>query len=149
MTPETYTHVRVPTSPHERGRQYGELTRSRVRRSVEAYADVFRRWADLDWNKVRNPAEAYVPFRPQSFLAYVRPRIASLDAESLQGALSLYANHPVDAWTHADEDLAPGEQAPTITSAVIDLAGRTMWIADGSLGTTSYRTVDYADSPHL
>lgn len=61
MAAETYPHVRVHGSPRERGRQYGQLTRSRVRRSVEAYAGVFRRWADLDWGEVRTLAEAYVP----------------------------------------------------------------------------------------
>lgn len=48
--------MRVAGGPRERGRQYGEQARERVRRSVEAYAEVFARCAG--WDRERARAEA-------------------------------------------------------------------------------------------
>lgn len=56
-----YPHVRVRGTAYERGVQYGEQAASRVRRSVDAYGNVFRRWAELDWPAVRHAASAYLP----------------------------------------------------------------------------------------
>jgi isopenicillin-N N-acyltransferase-like protein len=64
----TYPRVRVSGGPRERGRQYGEQTRERVRRSVEAYAAVFDYYAHIGWEAARAAAapfagaiEAYEP----------------------------------------------------------------------------------------
>ena len=49
MAGATYPHVRIDGSPLERGRQYGEQTRERVARSVEAYAFAYQEMAGLSW----------------------------------------------------------------------------------------------------
>jgi isopenicillin-N N-acyltransferase like protein len=49
MADTTYPHVRIGGSPLERGRQYGEQTRERVARSVEAYAAAYEELAGLRW----------------------------------------------------------------------------------------------------
>lgn len=55
-----YPRIRVSGGPRERGRQYGEQARDRVRRSVEAYEQVFAHYAGWDWARVREEA---APFR--------------------------------------------------------------------------------------
>jgi isopenicillin-N N-acyltransferase like protein len=57
----TYPQVTVSGEPRERGRQYGEQARGRIRRSVEAYGDVFRELAGLDREASRTYASEYVP----------------------------------------------------------------------------------------
>jgi isopenicillin-N N-acyltransferase-like protein len=52
--------VQVSGSPRERGRQYGESARDRVRRSIDAYRDVFAHYAGWDWPKVTAEALRYV-----------------------------------------------------------------------------------------
>jgi isopenicillin-N N-acyltransferase-like protein len=52
--------VRVEGGPLERGRQYGETARERVRRSVEAYEAVFAHYAGWDWPTVSEHALRYV-----------------------------------------------------------------------------------------
>jgi len=55
----TYPHVRVEGVPIERGRQYGEQARERVRTSVEAYGEVFGHWAGWSWPRVTDEARRY------------------------------------------------------------------------------------------
>jgi isopenicillin-N N-acyltransferase-like protein len=55
----TFPHVRVEGGPLERGRSYGEQARDRVRRSVEAYREVFQAYAGWDWQAVTDHARAY------------------------------------------------------------------------------------------
>jgi isopenicillin-N N-acyltransferase-like protein len=57
----SYPHVRVEGGPRERGRQYGEQARDRVRISLEAYAEVFGHIAGWDWEKVTAEAHLYEP----------------------------------------------------------------------------------------
>ena len=52
--------VRVSGSPRERGRQYGEGARDRVRISVDAYRDIFGHYTGWDWAKVTGEALRYV-----------------------------------------------------------------------------------------
>jgi isopenicillin-N N-acyltransferase-like protein len=59
MDGRQYPHVRVTGSPRERGRQYGEQARERVRRSVEAYAAVYEDLAGLTWGEVLALAGTY------------------------------------------------------------------------------------------
>lgn len=59
MDGRQYPHVRVAGAPRERGRQYGEQARERVRRSVEAYAAVYEDLAGLGWREVLDLASAY------------------------------------------------------------------------------------------
>lgn len=70
-----YPHVRVAGSAAERGRQYGEQARDRVRRSVGAYERVFEHYAGWDWSVVRREAARFegpiAEFRPD-YLAEMR-----------------------------------------------------------------------------
>lgn len=54
-----FPHVRVAGPAEERGRQYGEQARDRVRRSVTAYRDVFATLAGWDWPTVRSEAARF------------------------------------------------------------------------------------------
>lgn len=54
-----YPRIEVEGGPAERGRQYGEQTRERVQRSVEAYGEVFAHYAGWDWERVRAAATEY------------------------------------------------------------------------------------------
>ena len=51
-----FPRIEVEGGPRERGRQYGEAARERVRRSVDAYAEVFEHHAG--WDRARVHAEA-------------------------------------------------------------------------------------------
>ncbi|MGN6792120.1 MAG: C45 family autoproteolytic acyltransferase/hydrolase [Streptosporangiaceae bacterium] len=70
-----YPHVRVTGSAEQRGRQYGEQARDRVRRSVSAYRDVFASMVGWDWPTVRREAARFeapiAAFRP-SYVAEMR-----------------------------------------------------------------------------
>ncbi len=55
----TFPHVRVEGGPRERGRSYGEQAADRVRRSIDAYGDVFAAYAGWDWATVTEHARAY------------------------------------------------------------------------------------------
>jgi isopenicillin-N N-acyltransferase-like protein len=57
----TFPHVRVRGGARERGVAYGEEVRDRVRRSVEAYREVFAADAGWDWATVTDHAMAYAP----------------------------------------------------------------------------------------
>ncbi len=60
--------VRVRGTAHERGVQYGEQARDRIRGSVDAYRRVFWHFAGWDWPKVRQEAARFeapvAEFRP-------------------------------------------------------------------------------------
>ena len=60
--------VRVIGTGYERGRQYGAQARARVRRSVQAYQQVFAYYAGWDWPAVRRAAAGFeapiAGFRP-------------------------------------------------------------------------------------
>lgn len=69
-------HVRVQGGDAlERGRQYGEQARARVRESIEAYREVFAHYAGWDWNEVGEQAARFrqpiAAFRP-SYLDEMR-----------------------------------------------------------------------------
>jgi isopenicillin-N N-acyltransferase-like protein len=54
-----FPHVRVEGTAHDRGRSYGEQAADRVRRSIEAYRDVFDAYAGWDWPTVTREAARY------------------------------------------------------------------------------------------
>jgi isopenicillin-N N-acyltransferase-like protein len=54
-----YPHVRVEGGARERGRQYGEEARERVRLSVDAYAEVFAHWTGWSWELVVEEARRF------------------------------------------------------------------------------------------
>lgn len=64
--------IAIEGGPRERGRQYGEGARELVRRSVDAYRDVFAHVAGWDWERVRSEAERF------------RAPIAAFDARYLE-----------------------------------------------------------------
>src|SRR5215475_12004396 len=70
-----YPHIRVAGSAEQRGRQYGEQARDRVRRSVSAYREVFAELAGWEWDTVRAEAAKFqapiAAFGPQ-YLAEMR-----------------------------------------------------------------------------
>jgi isopenicillin-N N-acyltransferase-like protein len=71
----TFPHVRVDGDARERGRSYGEQARDRVRRSVEAYREVFAAYSGWEWPRVTEYAQAYASaietFEP-AYLAEMR-----------------------------------------------------------------------------
>jgi isopenicillin-N N-acyltransferase-like protein len=70
-----YPQVRVAGSAEQRGRQYGEQARDRVRHSVSAYRDVFASLVGWDWTTVCKEAARFeapiAAFRP-SYIAEMR-----------------------------------------------------------------------------
>jgi isopenicillin-N N-acyltransferase-like protein len=54
-----YPRIEIAGGPRERGRQYGEAARERVRRSVDAYDEVFAHYAGWDREKVRAEAAGF------------------------------------------------------------------------------------------
>jgi isopenicillin-N N-acyltransferase like protein len=69
MVSRQYPHVRVEGEPRERGRLYGEQARGRMRRSRDAYEEVFGHCTSWPWGKVTEEARRYAPpiraFRPE------------------------------------------------------------------------------------
>jgi len=55
----TFPHVRVDGDARERGRGYGEQAADRVRRSIDAYREVFQSYAGWDWATVTEHARRY------------------------------------------------------------------------------------------
>jgi isopenicillin-N N-acyltransferase-like protein len=56
----TFPHVRVEGDARIRGRSYGEQAAERVRRSIEAYREVFQAYAGWNWAQVTEHARAYM-----------------------------------------------------------------------------------------
>jgi isopenicillin-N N-acyltransferase-like protein len=54
-----YPRISVEGGPRERGRQYGEAARERVRRSIAGYDEAFAHWAGWDRERVRSEAEQF------------------------------------------------------------------------------------------
>jgi isopenicillin-N N-acyltransferase like protein len=66
--PDDIPRVRVDGTSYERGRKYGAQAGARVRRSVQAYQQVFAYYAGWDWPTVRRAAAGFeapiADFRP-------------------------------------------------------------------------------------
>ncbi len=56
-----YPLITVTGGPYERGRQYGEQARTRVHRSIAAYAEVFEHVAGWDWATSTAVARRFLP----------------------------------------------------------------------------------------
>jgi isopenicillin-N N-acyltransferase like protein len=54
-----YPRIQVEGSPQERGQQYGEVARDRVRRSIDAYREVFDHYTGWNWERVRREAARF------------------------------------------------------------------------------------------
>jgi len=55
----TFPRVRIEGGPQERGHRYGAQAADRVRRSIDAYREVFQAYAGWDWEAVTEHARAY------------------------------------------------------------------------------------------
>jgi isopenicillin-N N-acyltransferase like protein len=64
---------------------------------------------------------------------------------ALTAMLSDHADLPWSICAHADARQPRPEQAATVASAVMDLAERRLWLADGPPCRTPYREIDYSD----
>ena len=84
--------VTVSGSAFERGRQYGEQARDRVRRSITDYAATFEHFAGWDWSRATREAERFVPaigdFRPALVeeLGLTREDVVTLAKNSFAGS---------------------------------------------------------------
>jgi isopenicillin-N N-acyltransferase like protein len=54
-----YPHILVEGGPRQRGRQYGEQARERVRLSIDAYREVFSQYAGWGWPRVCDEAKKF------------------------------------------------------------------------------------------
>ena len=72
---DQFPHVRVEGPALQRGREYGEQVRDRVRRSVDAYREVFAYYTGWNWATVRAEAARFsgpiAAFRP-AYLEEIR-----------------------------------------------------------------------------
>ena len=105
--------VRVEGTGYERGRQYGAQARGRVRRSVQAYRQVFAHYAGWDWPAVRRAAAAFeapvAGFRP----AYLEEMRGIADGAGLDLADVLAINVRTEVMY-----AARARQAPLASKAV-------------------------------
>jgi len=113
MAERHYPHVRVSGAALERGRQYGEQTRERVARSVEAYAAVYEEIAGLGWDDVlvqaRRYAEPIERFQPR-YLEEMRG-LAEGSGQDLEAILAINVRTEIMLSAkarQAEEDGAPG-----------------------------------------
>ncbi|MHB1927965.1 MAG: C45 family autoproteolytic acyltransferase/hydrolase [Acidimicrobiales bacterium] len=67
----TYPQIRVSGGARERGRQYGEGARDRIRISRERYEDVFGATAGWTWARAAEAAQRYVPAIEAAFPQYL------------------------------------------------------------------------------
>jgi isopenicillin-N N-acyltransferase like protein len=65
--------------------------------------------------------------------------------EAIQAQLQDHADYPFGVCCHPDPREHPVEQGATITSLIMDLQDRVLWIADGNPCSTPYRRVNYGD----
>jgi isopenicillin-N N-acyltransferase-like protein len=55
-----YPQLRLTGDAFTRGRQYGELGADRIRRSIQAYGEVFAHYASWDWSRVSVEAAKFI-----------------------------------------------------------------------------------------
>ncbi len=113
MAEVRYPHVRVAGPPRERGREYGEQARERVRRSVEAYAAVYVELAGLRWPEVLDVAagyaEAIARFEPR-YLEEMRG-LAEGSGQSFEAILAINVRTEIMFAAKARQARAHGQQA--------------------------------------
>ena len=114
--PGPIPRVRVDGTGYDRGRQYGVQARARVRRSVQAYQQVFAHYAGWDWPTVRRAAAGFeapiAGFRP----AYLEEMRGIADGAGLDLADVLAINVRTEVMFAAKARQAPlasrGRPAP-------------------------------------
>ena len=83
------------------------------------------------------------PFRWHRMTQFLERDVGHLTPESIQGFLGDHFNYPSGICQHPDPRLDPADCFATVASVVMDLATRTMWIADGNPCHTPFRAVEY------
>ncbi len=123
---DQFPHVRVEGPALQRGREYGEEARDRVRRSVDAYREVFAYYAGWDWATVRTEAARFegllAAFRP----AYLEEIRGIAEGADLDPGDVLAINVRTEVMFAAKARQAAGRSGPAECSAfaVVPLPGR-------------------------
>ncbi len=82
-------------------------------------------------------------------LGRARTTLAEADGrislESLKTALADHADFPAGVCAHPDEREPLLERGATVTSVIMDLDDRCLWLADGTPCSTAYRALDYSE----
>jgi isopenicillin-N N-acyltransferase-like protein len=84
------------------------------------------------------------PVRLQRLLAGVGS-MPSHSLDAFRSLLSDHADYPAAICCHPDPGSQPLDQARTVTSVLMDLNARRMWLTDGNPCNTPYRELDYSD----
>lgn len=92
MPVQDFPHVKVTGSPFERGTQYGEQARERVRRSVEVYAEAFPFYASLSWSEAREKACQFASVVERFGKCYVQEMLGIAQGSNLEFADILTLN---------------------------------------------------------
>lgn len=66
-------------------------------------------------------------------------------AEEMRALLGDHAGYPDAICCHPRPEYPPAEQGATVASLVMELASRTMWLADGPPCSTPFRRLDYGE----
>ena len=100
-----YPRIEVEGGPAERGRQYGEAARERVRRSVEAYGEVFAHYAGWDWERVRAEAARHFAAVELRHRDVEHRQVGQLTQREIEGLLAIGgAKHAVATPLEAQHD---------------------------------------------
>ncbi len=83
------------------------------------------------------------PVRLQRLLAGVGA-MPDRSLEAFRALLSDHADYPSAICCHPDPRQEPLDRGTTVTSVLMDLTARRMWLADGNPCTTAYRELDYS-----
>jgi isopenicillin-N N-acyltransferase-like protein len=84
------------------------------------------------------------PVRLDRLRSLVEAERGSLSLETFQRVLGDHANYPSALCCHPDPRVHELERGASVTSVLMELDSRRMWIADGSPCRTPYRELDYA-----
>lgn len=83
------------------------------------------------------------PVRLQRLLAGVGA-MPSPSLDAFQTLLVDHADYPASICCHPDPGAQPLDQAKTVTSVLMDLNARRIWLSDGNPCSTAYRQLDYS-----
>lgn len=83
------------------------------------------------------------PFRLERLCESLRTRESDVSPELLQGIFRDHADYPMGICFHPDPRERPADQGATVFSAIWDLPGRRLYLADGAPCCTPYRVLDY------
>ena len=84
------------------------------------------------------------PFRLERLRSLVSASAPRVTVATLQSALTDHVNHPHGVCFHPDPRLDESDREASVTSVIMDLTGRRMWVSDGIPCTAGYRELDYS-----